>query len=48
MQLVYAMGRTENVRAVRGLEENGVTGAADGYARMAGKPPFTLLQDRDE
>jgi acetolactate synthase-1/2/3 large subunit len=36
MQLVYEMGRT-------GLEENVVTGAADGYGRMAGKPAFTLL-----
>jgi acetolactate synthase-1/2/3 large subunit len=31
MQLVYEMGRTENVRAVRCLEENGVIGAADGH-----------------
>jgi hypothetical protein len=46
MQLVYAMGRTKNVRAVRCLEENGVTGAADGYARMTGKLAFTLRQDR--
>jgi acetolactate synthase-1/2/3 large subunit len=43
MQLVYEMGRTENVRPVLCLEENVVTGAADGYARMAGKPAFTLL-----
>jgi len=43
MQLVYEMGRVENVRAVLCLEENVVTGAADGYARMAGKPAFTLL-----
>jgi acetolactate synthase I/II/III large subunit len=43
MQLVYEMGRGENVRAVLYLEENVVTGAADGYARMAGKPVFTLL-----
>jgi acetolactate synthase I/II/III large subunit len=31
------------VRAVLCLQENTVTGAADGYARMAGKPAFTLL-----
>jgi acetolactate synthase I/II/III large subunit len=43
MQLVYEMGRTKDTRAVLCLEENVVTGAADGYARMAGKPAFTLL-----
>jgi acetolactate synthase I/II/III large subunit len=43
MQLVYEIGRTEAVRAVLCLEENVVTGATDGYARMAGKPAFTLL-----
>jgi acetolactate synthase-1/2/3 large subunit len=43
MQLVYEMGRTDAVRAVLCLQENVVTGAADGYARMAGKPAFTLL-----
>jgi acetolactate synthase I/II/III large subunit len=42
MQLVYEMGRTEDVRPILCLEENVVTGAADGYARMAGKPAFTL------
>jgi acetolactate synthase-1/2/3 large subunit len=43
MQLVYEMGLTEDVRPVLCLQENTVTGAADGYARMAGKPAFTLL-----
>lgn len=43
MQLLYEMGLTEGVRAVLCLQENTVTGAADGYARMAGKPAFTLL-----
>ena len=43
MQLVYEMGRTKDTRAVLCLQENTVTGAADGYARMAGKPAFTLL-----
>ncbi len=43
MQLVYQIGLTERVRAVLCLQENTVTGAADGYARMAAKPAFTLL-----
>jgi len=43
MQLVYEIGTTEGVRAVLCLQENTVTGAADGYARVAGKPAFTLL-----
>jgi acetolactate synthase-1/2/3 large subunit len=46
MQLVYEMGRTKDTRVVLCLEENVVTGAADGYARMAGKPAFTLLHER--
>jgi acetolactate synthase-1/2/3 large subunit len=37
LQLVYEMGQTENVRSVLCLEENVVTGAAEGYARIAGK-----------
>ncbi|MGO9013887.1 MAG: acetolactate synthase large subunit [Dissulfurispiraceae bacterium] len=43
MQLVYEMGLTKEVRPVLCLQENTVTGAADGYERMAGKPAFTLL-----
>ena len=43
MQLVYEMGKTDAVRPVLCLQENVVTGAADGYARMAEKPAFTLL-----
>lgn len=43
MQLVYEMGRSDTVRPILCLQENVVTGAADGYARMAGKPAFTLL-----
>ena len=43
MQLVYEMGRTKDTHAVLCLQENVVTGAADGYARMARKPAFTLL-----
>ena len=43
MQFLYEVSRTDEVRAVLCLQENTVTGAADGYARMAGKPAFTLL-----
>ncbi len=43
MQLVYEMGKSDQVRPVLCLQENVVTGAADGYARMARKPAFTLL-----
>ena len=43
MQLVYEMGLTNDMRPVLCLQENTVTGAADGYARMAGKPALTLL-----
>jgi acetolactate synthase I/II/III large subunit len=42
MQIVYEIGRTESVRPVLCLQESTVTGAADGYGRMAGKPAFTL------
>ena len=45
MQLVHEVGRGGTVRAVLCLEENVVTGAADGYARMAGEPAFTLLHE---
>src|SRR5271157_552634 len=43
MQLVYEIGMTDKVRAVLCLQEDVVTGAADGYARMTGAPAFTLL-----
>ncbi len=43
MRLIAEIGRIEGVRAILCLEENVVTGAADGYGRMAGKPAFTLL-----
>jgi len=46
VQLVYEMGRGENVRAVLCLEENVVTGAADGYARMTGKPDIKATHIR--
>ncbi|MGR8921558.1 MAG: acetolactate synthase large subunit [Gammaproteobacteria bacterium] len=43
MHLVTAIGKTEAVRPVLCLFEGVVTGAADGYARMSGKPAITLL-----
>ncbi|MGY6633083.1 MAG: acetolactate synthase large subunit [Alkalilacustris sp.] len=43
MQFVDALDRTNLMRCVLGLFEGVVTGAADGYARMAGKPAVTLL-----
>lgn len=43
MQLVAAIDREPGMRAVLGLFEGVVTGAADGYARMAEKPAVTLL-----
>ena len=38
MQLVAAIDRVPGMRPVLALDEGVVTGAADGYARMAGKP----------
>jgi acetolactate synthase-1/2/3 large subunit len=43
MQFVDALDRTGLMRCVLGLFEGVATGAADGYARMAGKPAVTLL-----
>jgi acetolactate synthase-1/2/3 large subunit len=43
MQLVSALDREPRVRPVLCLFEGVVTGAADGFARMAGKPAATLL-----
>jgi acetolactate synthase-1/2/3 large subunit len=43
MQLVAAVDRQHGMRAVLGLFEGVVTGAADGYGRMADKPAITLL-----
>lgn len=43
MQLVAAIDKQENMRAILGLFEGVVTGAADGYGRMADKPAMTLL-----
>jgi acetolactate synthase I/II/III large subunit len=43
MHIVAALDRFTKMRSVLGLFEGIVTGAADGYARMAGKPACTLL-----
>jgi acetolactate synthase-1/2/3 large subunit len=43
MHFVAALDRVEGMRCVLGLFEGVVTGAADGYYRLAGKPACTLL-----
>lgn len=43
MHFVAALDRVPGMRCVLGLQENVVTGAADGYARMREKPAATLL-----
>lgn len=43
MNFVAALDEVSGMRAVLGLFEGVVTGAADGYGRMAGKPACTLL-----
>jgi acetolactate synthase-1/2/3 large subunit len=43
MHFVAALDRIPGMRCVLGLQENIVTGMADGYYRMAGKPAATLL-----
>jgi len=43
MHIVAALDRQDKMRCVLGLFEGVVTGAADGYARMTGKPACTLL-----
>src|SRR5271154_2417252 len=43
MHLVAALDHADQMRCVLGLFEGVVTGAADGYARMAEKPACTLL-----
>ena len=43
MHIVAALDRRPEMRSVLALFEGVVTGAADGYARMAGKPACTLL-----
>lgn len=43
MHFVSALDRHPAMRCVLGLAETVVTGCADGYARMAGRPAATLL-----
>ena len=43
MHFVAALDYVDGMRCVLGLFEGVVTGMADGYARMAGKPASTLL-----
>lgn len=43
MHFVAALDEVPGMRAVLGLHENVVTGAADGYARITGRPAATLL-----
>ncbi|HZF75006.1 MAG TPA: acetolactate synthase large subunit [Acetobacteraceae bacterium] len=43
MHFVAALDRIPGMRCVLGLQENVVTGMADGYWRMAGRPAATLL-----
>ena len=43
MQLVAALDKEPRIRAVLGLFEGVVTGAADGFARMTDTPALTLL-----
>ncbi len=43
MHFVAALDKVTGLRCVLGLAETVVTGCADGYARMSGKPAATLL-----
>jgi acetolactate synthase-1/2/3 large subunit len=43
MHFVAALDSIEGIRPILGLFEGAVTGMADGYGRMAGKPAATLL-----
>lgn len=43
MHFVAALDTVPGLRCILGLHETVVTGAADGYARMTGKPAVTLL-----
>lgn len=43
MHIVAALDRAPEMRCILALFEGVVTGAADGYARMTGKPACTLL-----
>ena len=43
MELVGALDRVPGIRGILGLFEGVVTGAADGYGRVTGRPALTLL-----
>ena len=43
MHFVAALDKVKGMRCVLGLAETVVTGCADGYARMSGKPAVTLM-----
>jgi len=43
MHMVSAIGASQDMRSILCLFEGGCSGAADGYARMAGKPACTLF-----
>lgn len=43
MELVGALDTVQGVRGILGLFEGVVTGAADGYGRVTGRPALTLL-----
>jgi acetolactate synthase I/II/III large subunit len=43
MHFVAALDRIPGIRCIPGLQENIVTGMADGYARVSGEPATTLL-----
>jgi acetolactate synthase-1/2/3 large subunit len=43
MHFVAALDQVPGIKCVLGLQENVVTGMADGYFRIAGKPACTLL-----
>ena len=43
MHFVAALDRIPGMRCILGMQENVVTGAADGYYRMTGRPACTLL-----
>jgi acetolactate synthase-1/2/3 large subunit len=43
MHMVAAIGASQGMRSILCLFEGGCSGAADGYARMAGKPACTLF-----